>query len=244
MRISDSCGCFPTGRHYPGIAHLIRIKAVGVAEEFDAEGAWRDLPIAFIDTETTGTDATVDRIIEVGIVIGQSGEIKERHSWLINPGIPIPEDSTAIHGIKDADVADKPPFADVANEIVERLSGCLTAAYNASFDRGFVLAELSRANVEFEDPPPGIRRGVDWVDPLVFAFEFYQRKEGRSLGAVCERLGISLENAHRATDDAEAALKVLYAFAKDPRVPQGYATLIQEQRRLGRAQEEARRFWR
>ena len=58
------------------------------------------------------------------------------------------------------------------------------------------------------------------------------------------RLGIQLENAHRATDDAEAALRVLYAFAKDPRVPKSYAGVVQEQRRLGRIQDEARRMWR
>jgi len=60
---------------------------------------------------------------------------------------------------------------------------------------------------------------------------------------VAERLGVSLERAHRATDDAEAALQVLYALAADPRMPRGYAALIQEQRRLDRGQEEARRFW-
>jgi DNA polymerase-3 subunit epsilon len=57
------------------------------------------------------------------------------------------------------------------------------------------------------------------------------------------RLGIELVNAHRATADAEAALKVLYAFGKDPRVPRAYGGLIQEQRRLHRLQDEARKLW-
>jgi DNA polymerase-3 subunit epsilon len=61
---------------------------------------------------------------------------------------------------------------------------------------------------------------------------------------VAERLGIALDQAHRATDDAAAALEVLYKFADDPRVPKTYAAFVQEQRRLDREQEQARRFWR
>jgi DNA polymerase-3 subunit epsilon len=61
---------------------------------------------------------------------------------------------------------------------------------------------------------------------------------------VTTRLGVALEQAHRATDDAEAALRVLYAFAKDVRVPKSYAGLAQEQRRLSRLQDEERNRWR
>jgi DNA polymerase-3 subunit epsilon len=61
---------------------------------------------------------------------------------------------------------------------------------------------------------------------------------------VAERLGVSLERAHRATDDAEAALKVLYALSRDSRMPHTYAAFVQEQRRLERMQVDAQRFWR
>ena len=77
----------------------------------------------------------------------------------------------------------------------------------------------------------------------MFARELYKEEQSRALGEMATRLGIALENAHRATDDAEAALMVLYAMAKDPRLPKGYAALLQEQRRLGRLFEETRRFW-
>lgn len=244
MKLAESCGCFPTGRHYPGIAHLIQVRVVGVADEFDPDANWKDLPIAFLDTETTGVEAAFDRIIEVGIVFGKDGAIGERKSWLIDPGRPIPKESTDVHGITDDDVKGKPSFEQVAHEIVAALRGAIPAAYNASFDRGFVLAELERCGT-FEEPPPAIRRDVTWLDPLPFAREFYKGKgESRALGAVAERLGVSLDQAHRATDDAEAALRVLYAFSRDPRMPDGYAALIQEQRRLDREQEDARRFWR
>jgi DNA polymerase III subunit epsilon len=244
VKLADACGCFPTGRHYPGIAHLLKVRAVGVASELDATGEWYGHPIALIDTETTGRDASSDRLIEVGIVIGRGGEVIKRESWLINPGRPIPKEAFAVHGISDADVEGKPPFAEIAHEIVAFLAGSIPAAYNAAFDRGFLLAEFERAGVRPADPPPAMRREVDWIDPLTFARELYKHEESRALGDMAARLGIDLVNAHRATDDAEAALRVLYAFSKDPRVPRAYAGLIQEQRRLLRQQDEARKLWR
>ena len=244
MKLADPCGCFPTGRHYPGIAHLLTVRAVGVASEHDANGAWVDIPIALIDTETTGRDANQDRIVEIGIVLGIKGEVTRRFSQLIDPGRPIPAESSAVHGIKDADVAGKPKFAEIAGEILAFLGDAIPAAYNAAFDRGFVLAELERAGVRPAAPPPAMRRDVDWVDPLAFARELYKHEGSRALGDMAARLGIELENAHRATDDAEAALQILYTFAKDPRVPRAYGGLIQEQRRLLRQQDEARKLWR
>ncbi len=244
MKLADPCGCFPTGRHYPGIAHLLKVRAIGVASELDASVAWMDLPIAFIDVETTGRSSQNDRLVEIAVVIGERGEITARHSWLIHPGRPIPAESTAIHGIRDEDVADKPPFAEVAMEVLATLRGSIPAAYNAVFDRGFLLAELERASVRPENPPPAMRREVDWIDPLAFARELYKHQGSRALGDMAQLLGIDLVNAHRATDDAEAALRVLYALAKDSRVPRAYGGLIQEQRRLLRMQDEARARWR
>jgi DNA polymerase-3 subunit epsilon len=244
VKVADPCGCFPTGKHYPGIAHLLRVRSAGVAQELDAGADWVDHPIAFLDTETTGRDAQNDRLVEVGIVIGLRGEVVDRKSWLINPGRPIPDEAKAVHGISNEDVADKPPFAEVAAEIVAALAGAIPAAYNAQFDRGFLLAEIERAGLRFPSPPPAIRSDVDWLDPLVFARELYKQEQSRSLGDMAKRLGVELVKAHRATDDAEAALRVLYAFGKDPRVPRAYGSLVQEQKRLFRIQEDARRLWR
>jgi DNA polymerase-3 subunit epsilon len=244
MKLADPCGCFPTGRHYPGIAHLMKVRAVGIASEFEGTGDWVDYPIAFIDTETTGRDSAADRLVEVGIVLGHRGQVTERRSWLINPGRPIPKETSAIHGITDDQVANEKSFAEVAGEIVEVLRNAIPAAYNAAFDRGFLLAELERAGVRPAEAPPAMRREVDWIDPLTFARELYKDQQSRSLGDMAARLGIEMVRAHRATDDAEAALQVLYTFAKDPRVPRAYGGLVQEQRRLLRQQDEARKLWR
>jgi len=220
------------------------VRAVGIASEFEGSGDWVDYPIAFIDTETTGRDSAADRLVEVGVVLGHKGQVTERRSWLINPGRPIPKETSAIHGITDDQVANEKSFAEVAGEIVEVLRGAIPAAYNAAFDRGFLLAELERAGVRPTDAPPAMRREVDWIDPLTFARELYKDQQSRSLGDMAARLGIEMVRAHRATDDAEAALQVLYTFAKDPRVPRAYGGLVQEQRRLLRQQDEARKLWR
>ncbi len=242
MRASlDACGCFPTGRHYPGIAHLLKTVIRGVAEGFAQDAPWREYDIALIDVETTGTDASVDRVIELGIVIGRGGEVVERHNWMINPGMPIPAQSREIHGISDEDVKDAPPFAKVAQEIIAVMKGRIPAAYNATFDKSFVLTELVRANVSLSTPT--LARSVEWLDPLVWAREIQQDERSRALKDVAARLGITLENAHRASEDAEAALRVFYTLAADSRVPRTYGALVQEQRRLGYEQADSRRRW-
>jgi DNA polymerase-3 subunit epsilon len=234
----DACGCFPTGRHYAGIAHLLRAVTRGLLEEHAPDAPWVDLPIALVDVETTGKDASVDRVVEVGIVIARGGEVVERRNWLVNPGRPIPKEASDVHKITDEQVQDAPAFEVVAQEITAMLAGCIPAAYNAAFDRAFLGNELARAGLS-------LRKDVEWLDPLVWARELQQGEKSRALGEVAARLGIALENAHRASDDAEAALRVLFVLGKDVRVPRTYAALVQEQRRLGLAQADERRLrWR
>lgn len=241
--VSDGCGCFPTGRHYPGIAHLLKVQIRGLAPGFANDVPWRDLDVALLDVETTGRDASVDRVVEVGIVVGRGGEIVARYNWLIHPGMPIPPEVTAIHHITDEMVADKPRFEAIASEIANALKGCIPAAYNAMFDRAFMQSEFSRARVDTSGVP-ALSREVEWLDPLVWAREIQEGERSRSLGDVAQRLGVALENAHRAEDDAEAALRVLYALANDSRIPRAYGAMVQEQRRIAQVQADARRMWR
>ncbi|RYG72573.1 3'-5' exonuclease, partial [bacterium] len=123
------------------------------------------------------------------------------------------------------------------------LEGTLPAAYNAPFDRQFMANEFARAGYKPQVLPPALRKDVDWVDPLVWAREIQREEKSKALGEVAQRLGISLENAHRASDDAEAALQVLYVLGKDARVPRAYGAFVQEQRRLSQAQADERRRW-
>lgn len=239
----EGCGCFPSGRHYPGIAHLLRTIIRGLAEEFSQDAAWRDLEIALLDVETTGRDAAHDRVVEVGIVVGRGGEVVARYNWLLNPGIPIPQESREVHGITDEQVASAPSFQAVAHEIADALRGRIPAAYNAEFDKQFLLSEFARLGSRAESAPPALRREISWVDPLVWAREIQSGERSRALAEVAQRLGIALEKAHRASEDAEAALRVLYALAEDARIPRQYGPLVQEQRRIGLLQADERRRW-
>lgn len=247
MRASaDAGGCFPTGRHYPGIAHLVRARARGTAEEYASDTLMTDLPFVAIDVEATGLDPNEDRVIEVACVVFSRGQV-ERHGWLINPGRPISEESRAVHNISDDDVRDKPPFALVAEEILAVLARGVPLAYNADFDRAFLMAEFGRVGAaqKGERPDvPALRKGVDWLDPLTWARELQQAEKSKSLSAVAERLGIEAGTAHRAVDDAHTAGQVLYAFFGDSRVPTSYAAFVQEQRRLSRVHKDERQFWR
>jgi len=234
----DGCGCFPTGRHYAGIAHLLRAVTRGLVEELAHDAPWAALPIALIDVETTGKDASVDRVVEIGIVLSRDGVIVERRNWLVNPGRSIPAEASEVHKLTDDDVKDAPSFATVAAEVTAMLAGCVPAAYNAAFDKAFLTNELARAGVT-------LPREVEWLDPLVWARELQLGERSRALGEVAARLGIALDNAHRAKDDAEAALKVLLALGRDVRVPRTYGALVSEQRRLSLAQADERRLkWR
>ncbi len=241
--VADVCGCFPTGRHYPGIAHLLKVAIRGLAEGFAQDTAWHEVDIALLDVETTGRDASVDRVVEVGIVVGRHGDVVARYNWLINPGMPIPPEVTAVHGITDAMVKDKPRFEDVASEIAQALRGCVPAAYNALFDRAFMMSEFARAKAATTGIP-ALTRDVEWIDPLVWARDIQSDEKSRALGDVAARLGVQLEQAHRAKDDAEAALRVMYALGRDARIPRAYGALVQEQRRLSQAQADQRRMWR
>ena len=188
--LSDACGCFPTGRHYAGIAHLLRAVIRGLADDLGAADAvWHDIPIALLDVETTGRDASTDRVVEIGIVVGRGGEVIARYNWMIYPGMPIPDEARQVHGFSDDDVKASPRFEAVAHEILAALSGCIPAAYNAAFDRAFLHAELGRAALVTgralggaaarADNVPAMRRDVEWLDPLVWARRSSARRRAR-----------------------------------------------------------------
>lgn len=238
--------CFPTGRHYPGIADRIAaaIQSVkGLCDEFSAGKRWNEIPLALIDFETTGTDSTVDRVIEMGVIGFDKGQVSFREGLLINPGVPIPEESRAIHGITDEELEGAPAFEQALPRILELLAGRLPVAYNASFDRGFLLAELNRVEGVITEGtlPPAMRAEVVWVDPLVWAREILKDQKRRRLVDVAGHFGIPLEQAHRAAGDAEATGHVLVALS--PQMPTLYGELVRLQGRYAAFQEaEMARF--
>ena len=241
---AEGIGCFPTGRHYPGIAHLLRVVAAGLAEEFGGDHTIDALDLVAIDTETTGRDPEVDRIVEIACVRWRGGAVIERVSFLVNPGRPIPKEASDVHGIDDAAVKDAGLFEAVAKDVLRAIDGAIPVAYNAEYDRKVLVAELARAGLLPENPPPALRRNVEWIDPLIWAREIQKTEKSRTLVEVAERLGVTLDKAHRAADDAAATLEVLSVFRADSRVPKTYGAFVQEQRRLSRLFDGERQRWR
>lgn len=196
---------------------------------------WIDLPLAVIDVETTGLDDQTDRIIEIAIIRFEHGEVVDSYGQLIDPGCEVPEEVTEITGISEEDLKGKPTFADVAQDIWERLQGVGVVAYNLSFDKGFVAAELERVGLSWPEDAPT-------MDPLIFARQFFKSNSRKNLGAIADELGIPLEEAHRATHDATVAGHILYAF--EDRLPPRLEdmTVLQAQWEAEQAREMAR--WR
>ncbi|HEY2736322.1 MAG TPA: 3'-5' exonuclease [Polyangiales bacterium] len=225
----DVCGCFPTGRHYPGIAdRLLRAlrDVAGLSSEFEARTRWAETRLAIIDFETTGLSPENDRVLEIGVACFSAGQLTLLKNWLINPGIPIPEEARAVHNISDEELKDAPSFNEVARELSDVLRGHIPVAYNAAFDRAFLHAELKRLGAfeSWDDLPPAFLETVHWIDPLVWVRELYSDDKSRKLADITARLGIALERAHRAASDAEAAGRVLLALAE--RLPTTYAEVI------------------
>lgn len=164
---------------------------------------WKlDRPLAIFDIEATGINPRTDRIIELSIVklLPPKG-IQEVHSFLFNPGMPIPPESTAIHGIKDEDVSGKPLFKDAAPDLYRLLEGCDLGGYNIiRFDIPMLIEEFLRASINFSMDG---RRTLD-------AQRIYHKREPRDLSAAlrfyCGELDFT---GHRAEDDALATLRVI-----------------------------------
>jgi DNA polymerase-3 subunit epsilon len=233
-------------------------KVEGLFHAFDPKRPWTELPIAVIDFETTGFDEQLDRVVEVGVVCFEHGQLTQRKSWLIQPGMPIPESAVSVHGITDAMVADAPRFEAIAHELAQALHGHLPVAYNATFDRKFMHAEMARAQITsllLAQPandlarksapaglPAALDAGVTWVDPLVWTRELMPEAKSKRLSDICELLGIALNDAHRAWADAEATGRVLLALAE--RMPRAYGELIRVQDQYAARQEAELADWR
>ncbi|HRY98303.1 MAG TPA: 3'-5' exonuclease [Bacteroidales bacterium] len=160
-------------------------------------------PLAFFDLETTGTNLATDRIVEIFILkILPEGDALQLHE-IINPGMPIPPEVTAIHGISDADVADKPDFTTLAPRIAAFIECCDLAGYNAiRFDIPILAEELLRAGMDFDIS----KRYIIDVQNI------FHKMEPRHLAAAFKfYCGKPLEDAHTAEADTRATYEILMA---------------------------------
>ena len=160
-------------------------------------------PIVFFDLETTGTDHARDRIVELAFVKVMPDSTRDKYVKRINPGMPIPPESTKIHGISDDDVKDCPTFKQIAHHLYDWIKGCDMGGYNSSkFDLPVLAEEFLRAgvNVDFTE-----RHMVD-VQQIFFKME--ARTLAAAVAFYCNK---EMTNAHSAEADIEATIEVLEA---------------------------------
>ncbi len=158
-------------------------------------------PLAFFDLETTGLNITTDRIVEISIMkVFPEGE-PEIKTQRLNPGIPISAEATAIHGISNDDVKDKPSFRELAAEFAAFLENCDLAGYNLiKFDVPLLVEEFLRSEIDFE------LRGCNIIDVQ----NIFHKMEPRTLkGAYMFYCNKDLQDAHSAEADSIATFEVL-----------------------------------
>lgn len=160
-------------------------------------------PLCVFDLETTGTNVGKDRIVEICILKVNPDASRESKTWKVNPEMPIPKESSAIHGIYDEDVVNAPTFKDIASKILEMISGADLGGFNSNrFDVPLLAEELLRAGLDFDLSK----------FKLVDAQTIYHKMEPRNLSAAynfyCQK---TLENAHSAEADVLATFEVLDA---------------------------------
>jgi DNA polymerase-3 subunit epsilon len=158
-------------------------------------------PICFFDLETTGISITSDRIVEIAILKVHPNGKEERKTWLVNPEMPIPKEVTAIHGISDADVADKPTFKALAKEIYNMIKDSDLGGFNSNrFDIPLLAEEMLRADVDFD------MKNRQSVDVQTIFHKMEQRTLSAAYKFYCDK---SLEDAHSAAADTHATYEVL-----------------------------------
>jgi DNA polymerase III subunit epsilon len=160
-------------------------------------------PLCFIDLETTGTNIVSDRIVEISVLKISPNNKEETKTLRINPTIPVPAESTKIHGITDDDVKDCPTFAEVAKSIYSFISGCDIAGYNSNrFDIPLLAEEFLRADVDFDVKNRNI------IDVQVIFHKMEQRTLSAAYKFYCDK---ELVNAHTANGDVIATYEILKA---------------------------------
>lgn len=158
------------------------------------------------DVETTGFSSRNDKIIEIGAVKIENKKIVDSFNTLINPSRPISQEITDLTGIDDSMLIGQPKFEEICDEFANFIDGAILVAHNAAFDIGFLKTNLEKNGKKFDKA---------YIDTLELSRILYPNVRSHALGKIAKRLGISLENAHRAVDDARATAEVFMEFTKD-----------------------------
>ena len=157
------------------------------------------------DLETTGFSAEVDRIIEIGAVKIKNGEIVDNFSKFVNPKIPIPFRIEKLTGINDSMVMEAEPIEKILPEFLEFCGDAVMVAHNAGFDTSFIINNAERLGIKYD---PTI------MDTVLLAQFVIPNLHNYKLDTLCKHLVVSLENHHRAVDDAQATAYIYLKMVK------------------------------
>lgn len=160
-----------------------------------------DCTFVAFDFETTGLHPAVDRIVEFGAVRFTIGRELAEFGELADPGFPINPDASRVSGITDEMVAGKPGVGEVLTRFMAFTDTSILVAHNAEFDTGFLRAELQRARM------PTVENLI--IDTQVLAQKAFPGKKSYALQNLVEMLGIPVNTAHRARDDARQCMRLL-----------------------------------
>lgn len=183
--------------------------------------SWYEGPLAAFDTETTGVDVETDRIVSAAVVVQDTPDSRPRVArWLVNPGVPVPEAATAVHGLTEDHLRRNgrwpaPVMYEIAEHLAEQAAlGRPLVVMNAPFDLTLLDRELRRHRASsldrwFEASPLSV------LDPRVLDKQLDRYRKGRrTLTDLCAHYEIVLADAHDAAADALAALEVVRALGR------------------------------
>ncbi|MFH0516968.1 3'-5' exonuclease [Streptomyces sp. M41] len=182
---------------------------------------WYEGPLAAFDTETTGVDVETDRIVSAAVVVQDAPGTRPRVTrWLVNPGVPVPEAATAVHGLTEEHLQRNgrwpaPVMHEIAAELAEHAArGRPVVVMNAPFDLTLLDRELRRHRASsldrwFEATPLLV------LDPRVLDKHLDRYRKGRrTLTDLCAHYEVTLDGAHDAAADALASLEVVRAVGR------------------------------
>ena len=155
------------------------------------------------DLETTGFSSVHNKIIEIGAVKVENGKITDRFSTFVNPKVPIPFEIEQLTGIKDEMVMDSETIEVILPQFMQFCEGCVMVAHNAAFDIGFIEENCRRQNIVYD---------FTVMDTVTLARVLLPALNRYKLDTVAKALGISLENHHRAVDDAGCTAEIFIKF--------------------------------
>ena len=195
----------PDKQNFFKIIYGMEAYLVDDLQELVMEEDGQDFSSDFVvfDIETTGFSPVNNRIIEIGAVKVKGGEIADKFSAFVNPDVPIPFEIEKLTGINDGMVGDAPYIEQVLPEFLAFCEGTVLVAHNAGFDMSFIKENAMRQ---------GLGRKFTCVDTLGIARILLPHQGRHTLDAVAKTLGVSLENHHRAVDDAQATAEIFVKF--------------------------------